>query len=57
MVKQPGASAALSDCSGKSTYYRYDERHHLAAVTDALNNTTTRCRDMAAAQPERGSLK
>ena len=29
------------DCSGKSTYYRYDERHHLVAVTDALNQTTT----------------
>ncbi|SFH97960.1 YD repeat-containing protein, partial [Pseudomonas syringae] len=31
----------FQDCSGKSTYYRYDERHHLVAVTDALNNTTT----------------
>nr|WP_230849809.1 RHS repeat-associated core domain-containing protein [Pseudomonas monteilii] len=29
------------DCSGKSTYYRYDERQHLVAVTDALNQTTT----------------
>ncbi|MGF6394562.1 RHS repeat-associated protein [Pseudomonas plecoglossicida] len=29
------------DCSGKSTYYRYDERHQLVAVTDALNQTTT----------------
>ena len=29
------------DCSGKSTYYRYDDRHHLVAVTDALNQTTT----------------
>ncbi|WAC00434.1 DUF6531 domain-containing protein [Pseudomonas putida] len=28
------------DCSGKNTYYRYDERHHLVAVTDALNQTT-----------------
>ncbi|BBH44889.1 hypothetical protein KU43P_13660 [Pseudomonas sp. KU43P] len=28
------------DCSGKSTYYRYDQRQHLVAVTDALNNTT-----------------
>ncbi|HEN8736831.1 TPA: RHS repeat protein [Pseudomonas putida] len=28
-------------CSGKSTYYRYDERQHLVAVTDALNQTTT----------------
>ncbi|RMV20423.1 Sugar-binding protein, partial [Pseudomonas savastanoi] len=31
----------FQDCSGKSTYYRYDERHHLVAVTDVLNNTTT----------------
>ncbi|MGF6393561.1 RHS repeat-associated core domain-containing protein [Pseudomonas plecoglossicida] len=31
----------FEDCSGKSTYYRYDERQHLVAVTDALNNTTT----------------
>ncbi|MDY7073089.1 Protein RhsD [Pseudomonas hunanensis] len=29
------------DCSGKSTYYRYDERQHLVAVTGALNQTTT----------------
>ncbi|MET3052349.1 RHS repeat-associated core domain-containing protein [Pseudomonas alkylphenolica] len=29
------------DCSGKSTRYRYDERQHLVAVTDALNQTTT----------------
>jgi RHS repeat-associated protein len=29
------------DCSGKSTYYRYDERQHLVAVTDALNQTTS----------------
>ncbi|WP_311133382.1 MULTISPECIES: RHS repeat-associated core domain-containing protein [Pseudomonas] len=29
------------DCSGKSTWYRYDERQHLVAVTDALNQTTT----------------
>ncbi|MGN8262176.1 DUF6531 domain-containing protein, partial [Pseudomonas sp. SMSB3] len=29
------------DCSGKSTYYRYDERSQLVAVTDALNQTTT----------------
>ncbi|TDF83724.1 RHS repeat-associated core domain-containing protein, partial [Pseudomonas sp. H9] len=29
------------DCSGKSTYYRYDERQHLVAVTDALKQTTT----------------
>nr|WP_237772673.1 RHS repeat domain-containing protein [Pseudomonas savastanoi] len=29
----------FQDCSGKSTHYRYDERHHLVAVTDALNNT------------------
>ena len=32
------------DCSGKSTYYRYDERQHLVAVTDALNQTTTLAR-------------
>ncbi|MFJ4054302.1 RHS repeat-associated core domain-containing protein [Pseudomonas sp. NPDC089743] len=31
----------FEDCSGKSTYYRYDERQHLIAVTDALNQTTT----------------
>ncbi|WP_122760804.1 PAAR domain-containing protein, partial [Pseudomonas viridiflava] len=31
----------FQDCSGKTTYYRYDERHQLIAVTDALNNTTT----------------
>ncbi|MCI3943271.1 type IV secretion protein Rhs [Pseudomonas syringae] len=31
----------FQDCSGKSTYYRYDERQQLVAVTDALNNTTT----------------
>ncbi|WP_122836917.1 RHS repeat-associated core domain-containing protein [Pseudomonas viridiflava] len=30
----------FQDCSGKNTYYRYDERHHLVAVTDALNQTT-----------------
>ncbi|MFV3383177.1 RHS repeat-associated core domain-containing protein [Pseudomonas sp. NY15354] len=29
------------DCSGKSTHYRYDERQHLVAMTDALNQTTT----------------
>ena len=29
------------DCSGKSTYYRYDDRQHLVAVTDALDQTTT----------------
>ncbi len=28
------------DCSGKSTYYRFDERHQLVAVTDALGQTT-----------------
>ncbi|MDZ5741370.1 hypothetical protein [Pseudomonas asiatica] len=27
----------FEDCSGKSTWYRYDERQHLIAVTDALN--------------------
>ncbi|VVO63721.1 putative deoxyribonuclease RhsA [Pseudomonas fluorescens] len=31
----------FQDCSGKNTYYRYDERQHLVAVTDALNQTTT----------------
>nr|WP_268796877.1 RHS repeat-associated core domain-containing protein [Pseudomonas sp. BSw22131] len=31
----------FQDCSGKSTYYRYDQRQHLVAVTDALNQTTT----------------
>ncbi|PVZ37268.1 YD repeat-containing protein [Pseudomonas sp. CC120222-01a] len=31
----------FEDCSGKSTYYRYDDRQHLIAVTDALNQTTT----------------
>ncbi|AZF13720.1 Rhs-family protein [Pseudomonas sp. R3-18-08] len=30
----------FQDCSGKDTYYRYDERQHLVAVTDALNQTT-----------------
>ncbi|HDS1748810.1 TPA: RHS repeat protein, partial [Pseudomonas putida] len=28
------------DCSGKNTYYRYDDRQHLVAVTDALHQTT-----------------
>jgi YD repeat-containing protein len=27
--------------SGKNTHYRFDDRHHLIAVTDALNQTTT----------------
>ncbi|QIQ71960.1 DUF6531 domain-containing protein [Pseudomonas coronafaciens] len=31
----------FQDCSGKSTYYRYDAHQQLVAVTDALNNTTT----------------
>ncbi len=31
----------FQDCSGKNTRYRFDERHHLVAVTDALNQTTT----------------
>nr|WP_268801155.1 hypothetical protein [Pseudomonas sp. BSw22131] len=31
----------FQDCSGKSTYYRYDQRQHLVAVTDAVNQTTT----------------
>ncbi|MFJ3485590.1 RHS repeat-associated core domain-containing protein [Pseudomonas sp. NPDC090202] len=30
----------FQDCSGKSTFYRYDDRAHLIAVTDALNQTT-----------------
>ncbi|NBB66245.1 RHS repeat protein, partial [Pseudomonas sp. ODNR1LW] len=31
----------FQDCSGKNTSYRFDERHHLVAVTDALGQTTT----------------
>jgi RHS repeat-associated protein len=31
----------FQDCSGKNTYYRYDDRQHLIAVTDALNQTTS----------------
>ncbi|WP_420708465.1 RHS repeat-associated core domain-containing protein [Pseudomonas sp. LY10J] len=31
----------FQDCSGKNTYYSYDDRHHLIAVTDALGQTTT----------------
>nr|WP_149658779.1 RHS repeat-associated core domain-containing protein [Pseudomonas sp. ANT_J12] len=31
----------FQDCSGKNTHYRFDERHHLIAVTDTLNQTTT----------------
>jgi YD repeat-containing protein len=31
----------FQDCSGKSTHYRYDDRQHLVAVTDALNQTTS----------------
>jgi RHS repeat-associated protein len=31
----------FDDCSGKSTRYRYDDRQHLIAVTDALNQTTS----------------
>jgi YD repeat-containing protein len=30
----------FQDCSGKSTFYSYDDRAHLVAVTDALNQTT-----------------
>ncbi|MBD8708745.1 RHS domain-containing protein [Pseudomonas sp. CFBP 13711] len=30
----------FQDCSGKSTFYSYDGRAHLIAVTDALNQTT-----------------
>jgi YD repeat-containing protein len=31
----------FQDCSGKSTHYRYDDRQHLVAVTNALHQTTT----------------
>ncbi|RMM08888.1 hypothetical protein ALQ85_04844, partial [Pseudomonas syringae] len=31
----------FQDCSGQDTHYRYDDRGHLIAVTDALNTTTT----------------
>ena len=31
----------FQDCSGKSTHYRYDDRQHLVAVTNALNQTTS----------------
>uniref|UniRef100_UPI0021D9D696 DUF6531 domain-containing protein n=1 Tax=Pseudomonas sp. RIT-PI-S TaxID=3035295 RepID=UPI0021D9D696 len=34
----------FQDCSGKSTCYRYDDRQHLIAVTDALHQTTTLAR-------------
>jgi YD repeat-containing protein len=30
----------FQDGSGKSTFYTYDDRAHLIAVTDALNHTT-----------------
>ncbi|MBA1188051.1 type IV secretion protein Rhs [Pseudomonas entomophila] len=30
----------FQDCSGKSTWYRYDERQHLVEVIDALQNVT-----------------
>ncbi|MDH0747883.1 DUF6531 domain-containing protein, partial [Pseudomonas sp. GD03842] len=30
----------FQDCSGKSTFYTYDDRAHLVAVTDALKQTT-----------------
>ena len=30
----------FQDCSGKSTFYRYDDRYHLVAITNALNQTT-----------------
>ena len=30
----------FQDCSGKNTFYTYDDRSHLIAVTDALNQTT-----------------
>jgi YD repeat-containing protein len=41
VVERPGPGGAIPDCSGKSTYYRYDERQQLVAVTDALNQTAT----------------
>ncbi|POA17589.1 type IV secretion protein Rhs, partial [Pseudomonas sp. FW300-N1A1] len=31
----------FQDCSGKNTTYRFDERQHLIAVTDALGQVTT----------------
>jgi RHS repeat-associated protein len=31
----------FQDCSGKNTTYRFDERQHLVAITDALGQTTT----------------
>nr|WP_314576899.1 RHS repeat domain-containing protein [uncultured Pseudomonas sp.] len=30
----------FQNCSGESTSYTYDDRAHLIAVTDALNQTT-----------------
>ncbi len=30
----------FQNCSGKSTSYRYDDRYHLVAITNALNQTT-----------------
>ena len=44
MVEPLAQVERYQDCSGKSTYYRYDERQHLVAVTDALNQTTTLAR-------------
>ncbi|MCF5460843.1 RHS repeat protein, partial [Pseudomonas syringae] len=41
MVRTVAQVERFQDCSGKSTWYRYDERDQLVAVTDALNNTTT----------------
>ena len=32
----------FQDCSGKSPFYAYDDRSHLIAVTDGLNQTTRR---------------
>ena len=31
----------FQDCSGNSTRYCYDERQHLVAVIDVLNQSTT----------------
>jgi YD repeat-containing protein len=31
----------FQDCSGKTTTYRFDERQHLVALTDASGQTTT----------------
>ncbi|WP_347881571.1 hypothetical protein [Pseudomonas sp. GD03842] len=36
----PAQVERFQDCSGKSTFYRYDDRAQLIAVTDALDQTT-----------------